>query len=144
MNRTLPTVNRFSRLPSPLALALFGLVLAACGCASAALQDGSYSTKTSSVDVHTAQVRVDVEEVWYVAQDVFGVMSSEPLRITEFPRTLHGKVDSGRVTIQVLAFDLNRTTIKVGAKRLGFSDSRIATRVLETLLAKIEERNPGF
>ena len=58
MNRTLPTVNRFSRLPSPLALALFGLVLAACGCASAALQDGSYSTKTSSVDVHTAQVRV--------------------------------------------------------------------------------------
>lgn len=113
------------------------------GCVSPAFQDGAYASESGSVDVHASLVRVDVEEVWYVAQDVFGIMSSEPLKVTEFPRTLVGKVDSAWVTVEVLAFDLNRTTVKVGAKRLGFSDGRIATRVLETLLAKIDERNPG-
>ncbi len=114
-----------------------------CGCVSPIYNDGVYASESGSVDVHTSQVRVDVEEVWYVTQDVFGIMSSEPLRVTEFPRTLYGKVDSAWVTVEVHAFDLNRTTIQVGAKRLGFSDGRIATRVLETLLAKLEERNPG-
>ena len=119
-------------------------VALAGGCVSPAFNDGAYATEQSSVEVHSAQIRIDVEEVWYVAQEVFGVMSSEPLEVTEFPRTLHGKVDSARVTVEVLAYDLNRTTLKVRAKRLGFSDGQIASRVLDTLLARLDERNPGL
>ncbi len=120
------------------------LLACLCACVSPAFNDGIYASDVGDAEVHSSQIRVDVEEVWHVAQDVFGIMSSEPLRVTEFPRTLYGKVDSAKVTVQVLAFDLNRTTVKVRAKRLGFSDSQIAGRVLDTLLAKLEERNPGI
>ena len=121
-----------------------GLALSLAGCVSPAFNDGVYATDVTDVEVHSSQVRVDVEEVWHVAQDVFGIMSSEPLRVTEFPRTLYGKVDGAKVTVEVLAFDLNRTTVKVRAKRLGFSDGRVAERVLQTLLAKLGERNPSM
>jgi hypothetical protein len=54
---------------------------------------------------------------------------------------LVGKVDGAQVTIDVLAYDLGRTTIKVRAKKLGFSDGSTAERVLNTLLARLAERN---
>ena len=114
--------------------------LALSGGCAAALEAAGYRG-SEGVEIHSSQVRLDVEEVWFVAQDVFGIMSSEPLTLQEFPRTLTGRVDGARVELEVLAWDLNRTTIKARATRYGFADSRVGQRVLQTVLAQLELRN---
>ncbi len=137
---TTPATERHSTGARTL-LALVALLPlpAMTGCA-AALEAAGYRG-SEGVEVHSAQVRLDVEEVWFVAQDVFGIMSSEPLEMNAFPRTLTGRVDGARVELEVLAWDLNRTTIKARATRYGFADSRVGERVLQTVLAQLELRN---
>ncbi len=144
-----PKNERTPRSPfqksAPLLLAAcLGLLAPLSGCLAAAVGAGAgvlVAREMSGTDVYSSLVRLDVEEVWFVAKDVFGILSSVPLEVEDFPRTLFGKVDGAQVTIEVLAYDLGRTTIKVRAKKLGFSDGSTAERVLNTLLARLAERN---
>jgi hypothetical protein len=137
-----PPPGRFQRPGAAAAALLCCLTLP--GCLAAAVGAGAgvlVAREMAGTDVYTSMVRLDVEEVWFVAKDVFGILSSVPLEVEDFPRTLFGKVDSAQVTVEVLAYDLGRTTIKVRAKKLGFSDGSTAERVLNTIQARLKERN---
>lgn len=90
-------------------------------------------------DVHSAQVRVDVEEVWSISKETLGFMV-DPKSTVESqtnPRVARAKVDGADVRVEVEAYDIDRTIIKVQAERALAHDSQTAESVLSRILDRI-------
>jgi hypothetical protein len=94
-------------------------------------------------DVHSAQVRVDVEEVWSISKETLGFMV-DPKSTVESqtnPRVARAKVDGADVRLEVEAYDIDRTIIKVQAERALAHDSATAESVLNRILDRIGQEN---
>jgi hypothetical protein len=94
-------------------------------------------------DVHSAQVRVDVEEVWSISKETLGFMV-DPKSTVESqtnPRVARAKGDGADVRLEVEAYDIDRTIIKVQAERALAHDSATAESVLNRILDRIGQEN---
>lgn len=119
----------------PLSLTLVSLLPAGCvALAGGAAAGFLISQEVLPNSVHTATVSRDVETVWTQAQGALGRLSSEPMQVTEFPRTAVGQVEGTTVTVKVHAYDLDLTVISVEAERFLVSRGEVARRVLDTIL----------
>ena len=67
--------------------------------------------------VHQAQVDRDVDTVWAQVQTTMHDMKVGDFETTDYPRRIETQVDGADVEVVVEAYDLNRTIIKVTAKR---------------------------
>lgn len=91
-------------------------------------------------DVQQAEVEADVEDVWKVARETLEIMADpgeEVLVTSGLPRSAKASVESAEVTVTVEAFDIDRTRLRVEAKRALESDGKIAERVMSKLLDRI-------
>ncbi len=89
--------------------------------------------------IHSAQVMLDVDTVWAQAQTTVHDMKVGEFETTDYPRRIETRVDGADVEVIVEAYDLNRTTIKVTAKRYLSTDDEVATLVLNQILEDLEE-----
>ena len=126
-------------------LALLTLASLATGCAAAvvgAAAAGGYviSQKVLPGSIHTAQVSLDVDEVWPSVKETVGFFQepgSEPT-VQDFPRSVRAKVDGAKVQVDVDAIDLDRTTIRVTADRTLSKDDATASKVLSKILERLD------
>jgi hypothetical protein len=93
-------------------------------------------------DVHTARVRLDVDEVWPRAKEVLGFLvdPTHEVRALESPRRATAVIDGKTVTVVVEAFDVGQSIIRVEAVGPLGSDSGAAEDVLNRILDKLPKR----
>lgn len=91
-------------------------------------------------NVHVAQVALDVEQVWPSVKETvsfYQAPGSEPT-VQDFPRTIHAKVDGAKVTVEVEAIDIDRTTIRVTAEKYLSKDNATASEVMNGILDRLQ------
>ena len=114
----------------------------ATGCVAAAFGVGAgflISQEVLPNGVHTAQVMVDVEQAWTASRDTMEAMSFEPIEVQDYPRKITGKVENAKVTVEVMAYDLDHTTITVQAEKYLVSQSETARRVIDKIINRLGE-----
>ena len=92
-----------------------------------------------SEDLLTATILRDVDEVWDIAKRTLSELSDGPLEIQDFPRAITTRVDGARVTVEVHAYDLDRTIVTVEATEYLVHDAVVADRVMDTLVARMAD-----
>lgn len=92
-------------------------------------------------NVHVSQVSLDVERVWPSVKETVSFYQepgSEPT-VQDFPRTIHAKVDGAKVTVEVEAIDIDRTTIRVTAEKYLSKDNATAAEVMNGILERLDK-----
>jgi len=121
---------------------LLALVPLTGSCAALAVGAGAgfiVSQEVLSNNVHVAHVTYDVEDVWPVTIETLQNLGVEELMVQDFPRELRGTLDKGELTVQVEAYDLDRTVLRVRYKKNNFSDAKTAERMMQAILDEIGE-----
>lgn len=125
-----------------LALLSFPALLGGCLAAAAGVGAGYIiSQQVLPNSVHMSQVALDVDQVWPSVKETMSFYQ-EPgseLAIQDFPRTVRAKVDGAKVTVEVEAIDLDRTTIRVTAEKYLGKDDATAAEVMSGILEHLEK-----
>jgi len=113
------------------------------GCLVAAGVGAGYvvSQQVLPNNVHLAQVAYDVDHVWPSVKETMGFYQ-EPgsdLSVQDFPRAVKATVDGAKVTVEVEAIDLDRTTIRVSAEKYLSQDNATAQQVMSGILERLEK-----
>jgi hypothetical protein len=126
-------------------LTLLALALAplCTGCVFAAAVGAGYivSQQVLPNNIHIAEVRIDVDAVWpSVKQTVsFYQEPGSEMAVQDFPRTVNARVDGSKVTVEVEAIDLDRTTIRVSAEKYLGNDNATAAQIMRGILDRLDE-----
>jgi hypothetical protein len=131
------------RAGSALALTLASLVSSCAAAVVGAAAAGGYviSQKVLPGNIHTAQVALDVDQVWPNVKETIGFFQepgSAPT-VQDYPRSVQAKVDGAKVQVDVDALDIDRTTIRVSADRTLSKDDATAEMVLQKILKRLDE-----
>lgn len=128
--------------PIPL-LALLALTPLVSSCFLFAAAGAGYivSTQVLPNNVHVAQVALDVDHVWPSVKETLSFFQDpgSEASVQDFPRTIHAKVDGAKVTVEVEAIDIDRTTIRVTAEKYLGKDEATASEVLSGILERLEK-----
>jgi len=126
-------------------LPLLALVPLASGCLAAAAVGAGIiiSQQVLPNNIHVTQVALDVDKVWPSVKEAVSYYQepgSEPT-VQDFPRTIHAKVDGSKVTVEVEAIDIDRTTIRVTAEKYGglSKDNATAADVMDGILKHLQK-----
>jgi len=122
-------------------LPLLALLFTSCWLAAGAAAGYIVSQQVLPGNVHMAQVALDVDKVWPSAQETVGYFQepgSDP-SVQAFPRTILARVDGAKVTVEVEAIDIDRTTIRVTADKYLGKDNATAAKVLSGILEGLEK-----
>jgi hypothetical protein len=125
--------------PAPLLLSLLAS-LSAAGCiavAAGATAGFLVSREVKAGDVQSATVALDVERVWSEAQATLRSLSTKGVSVQSSPRIVKGVVEGADVSIEVQAYDLDRTVVLVEAKKTMQPVGTVAERVLDALLDRL-------
>ena len=119
--------------------ALLGFTAPACVLAAGAVGGYLIYQETLPSKTQIAHVTFDVLDVWAVSQTVIGEMDSEDMvtRVEPLPRTIEAKVEKSEVTIEVAAYDVDRTSIRVSATRSGITNSDLRDRIMNKIIARL-------
>jgi len=92
-------------------------------------------------DVHVTEVADDVDTVWKSVRQSMLILvdPGHELEVKDAPRSIDCKVNGAAVTVEVEAYDLNRTTIRVQAEKYLASDNATAGEVMDTILRHLQE-----
>ncbi|MDE0896164.1 MAG: hypothetical protein OSB10_06225 [Planctomycetota bacterium] len=85
-------------------------------------------------EVQTSLELVDVETAWESAQETMRQRAEDGIQTTDYPRRIECVVAGAEVEVQVEAYDLNRTLIRVRAKRYLLEDDNTARMVMNYIL----------
>lgn len=88
--------------------------------------------------VYEAQFNIDAEEVWHSAKATVSHLSSDPIEVDRDLRSLTAKVDGARVTVSVETFDLNKSILRVEARKYGMINGEIAKGILTKIREGLE------
>ena len=94
-------------------------------------------------NIHLAQVALDVDEVWPSVKETvtfYQEPGTEP-SVQDFPRSVKARVNGAKVTVEVEAIDIDRTTIRVTADKYLGKDNATASEVLNGILTRLEKEN---
>jgi hypothetical protein len=130
-----------ARLTLLLSLALTAPLVAGCFVAAAAGAGYVVSTQVLPNNVHVAQVSLDVEKVWPSVKETVGFFQSPgtELEIKEMPRTIEARVDGAKVQVEVEAYDIDQTVIRVVAEKYLAKDNATAAEVLQSILDRLNK-----
>lgn len=127
-------------------LSFFALVPLLGGCFVAAAGAAGYvvSQQVLPNNVHVTQVSLDVDQVWPAVKETMGFYQApgSELAVQDFPRSIKAKVDGADVLVEVEAMDLDRTTIRVSAKKYLGKDDATASEVMAGILKHLDQ-GPG-
>lgn len=91
-------------------------------------------------DVHVSQVQDDVDRVWAVTQETLAVLvdPGTDLSIQDYPRVAKCRIGGAEVVVEVEAYDLDRTLLRVKAKKYLASDGATAAQVMGDIIERLE------
>jgi hypothetical protein len=124
------------------ALALIALLPLGAACAPLLFGGAAgvlISTETTEAGVRTAHVEVDVERAWQVSRDVMNESAWKIDMIEDFPRRIQGEVGNADVSVQVEAYDIGRSVIRVEARKFMVANSASAKQVMDKIIARLNE-----
>ena len=117
-----------------------GLALASSSCIVLAGAGAGYLISQEVAGAtHQAQVQLDVDSVWAQAQETIAGHADDGIETTDFPRRIEAVVDGASVEVEVQAYDLNRTIVKVTATRYLSKDGEIASWLLNEIVDELGE-----
>lgn len=126
-----------------LSLVALAPLLSGCWVVAAAGAGYIISQQVLPNDVHVTQVALDVETVWPSVKETasFYQEPGSEATVQDFPRTIHAKVDGSKVTIEVEAIDVDRTTIRVQAEKYSglAKDNATAAEVMKGILDHLQK-----
>ena len=97
------------------------------------------SKEINKDDVYVAEVARDVDLVWTVVGESLEILCDvgKAVEITEGKRIAKTKVNGADVVVEVVAFDLDRTMLRVRADKPLASDPRTAEMVQRHILDRL-------
>ncbi len=111
------------------------------GCAAAALGVGAgvlISQEMMDNNIYVGQLNSDVNKVWSSAKTTLSHASLKPIDVDNEVRTATAEVDGAKVTINVETYDLNRSLLKVTAKKYGVNNGEIAEMMFNKIVGDLE------
>jgi len=125
-------------------LSLAALLLAVpaffSGCAAAAAGVAAVIISQDVLDnnVYVATLDRGAEEVWTSAKVALNHASLKPIDAQDDVRKAVADIDDATVTVNVETYDLNRSTLRVSAKKYGVNNGQIAKMVYDKILNEID------
>jgi hypothetical protein len=129
-----------------LLLCLAPLALPTAGCIVAAGAVGGYVLYDEvGAGGAVAHVTFDVDEVWPTSQAVLREISEEEVTVVSnvVPREASTRIDERTISVQVLAFDLDHSVLRVEAKAGGLPDYHYAKMVRDRILERLSSMDQG-
>ena len=110
------------------------------GCAAAAAGVAAVIISQDVLDnnVYVATLDRGADEVWTSAKVALNHASLKPIDVQDDVRTAVAEIDDATVTVNVETYDLNRSTLRVSAKKYGVNNGQIAKMVYDKILNEID------
>ena len=136
LNRT----QRQKPMRKPLLL-LLSLAPFFTGCGVLAVGAASILISQEVLDnnIYVATLDRDADEVWTSTKVALNKASLKPIDVQEDIRQAVAEIDDAKVTVGVETYDLNRSTLRVSAKKYGVNNGEIAKLVYDKILHEIEK-----
>ncbi|MFT4711241.1 MAG: hypothetical protein ACJAZ8_002057 [Planctomycetota bacterium] len=91
-------------------------------------------------NVHTSIVLFDVDTTWASAQETMLSKAEDGIETTDYPRRIEAEVAGANVEVNVEAYDMNRSLIRVKASRFLSADNDVAKMVLNKIVDDLGQR----
>jgi hypothetical protein len=127
---------------SILMLLFLAPVLPSCLVAGAGLVAGGVLISQEVLDQSTyvARLDVDVNRTWATTKTTLSHLSTKPIDTDEQLRSAKADVDGGIATVSVETYDLNRSVLKVSAKKYGVTNGGLAQTVYDKILNELDSK----
>jgi hypothetical protein len=112
----------------------FSGCLAAVGAGAAVL----VSQDVLDNNVYVATLDRSADQVWTSAKVALNHASMKPIDVQDDIRKANATIDDANVTVTVETYDLNRSTLRVAAKKYGVNNGQIAKMVYDKIIHEIE------
>ena len=129
---------RTSLLLAPLSLGM-ALGLGGCLVAGAAAAGILVSQEVLDNNVYVATLDRDANQVWASAKVALNRASLKPIDVQDDVRQAVADIDDAKVTVSVETYDLNRSTLRVSAKKYGVNNGEIAKMVYDKILHELDQ-----
>ncbi len=127
---------------SILTLLCLAPLLHGCVVAGAGLVAGGVLISQEVLDqaTYVARLDVDVNRTWATTKTTLSHMSTKPIDTDEQLRSAKADVDGGVATVSVETYDLNRSVLKVSAKKYGVTNGALAQSVYDRILNELDTK----
>lgn len=124
-------------LPLSIALLLSGL----SGCLALGVGAAAVIVSQEVLDnnIYVATLDRDANEVWASTKVALNHASLKPIDVQDDVRQAVADIDDAKVTVNVETYDLNRSTLRVSAKKYGVNNGEIAKMVYDKILHELEK-----
>ena len=125
---------------SLLAVLILAPLFQGCVAAGVGLVAGGVLLGQEVLDQSTyvARLDVDVNTTWSTTKTTLSHMSTKPIDTDEQLRSATADIDSGSVVASVETYDLNRSVLKVSAKKYGVVNGALAKSVYDRILNDLD------
>lgn len=92
-------------------------------------------------EIHTAEVRDDAGHVWALSRETLEILADPGtnVELADSGRSATAKVNGAKVRLDVEAYDIDRTLIRVQAEKYLSSDGRTAEEVISSVLDHLDK-----
>jgi hypothetical protein len=90
-------------------------------------------------NIYVATLDRDADTVWASTKVALSRASLKPIDTQDDIRQATAEIDDAKVTVGVETYDLNRSTLRVSAKKYGVNNGEIAKMVYDKILHEIEK-----
>ena len=111
------------------------------GCAAAAVGAGAgvlFSQEVLDNQTFVARLDKDANQAWTSTKTTLSHASLKPIDVDNDMRTAIAEVDGAKVTASIETYDLNRSVLKVSAKKYGVSNGDIAKVVFDKVMTELD------
>jgi hypothetical protein len=112
--------------------------LAGCIVAGAAAAGILISQDVLDNNVYVATIDRDANQVWTSAKLALNRASLKPIDVQDDVRQAVAEIDDAKVTVNVETYDLNRSTLRVSAKKYGVNNGEIAKMMYDKILHELD------
>lgn len=115
------------------------------GCAAAAVVGVGLgavviSQELTDSNVYVTHLSMNVKEVWPTAKIFLADQSLELIETDEQARIAKARIDGANVTVAVEAYDVDKTLMRVSAKRYGVNDGDMARIITERITRRLDQQ----
>ena len=136
-------MNPMPKLIFP-ALLLAGLHCALSGCAGVVAGGVAAVVVTQEMmdnNTYVSHVNLDVSQVWPTVKVFLAEQSLELIEADDQARVATAEIDDAKVSVAVEAWDLDKSVVRVAAKRYGVNDGDLARIITERLTRRLESQS---
>jgi len=125
---------------TPIALLLVPILLPGCAAAVIGTAAAGVLVSQDVIDnsIFVARLDRDASKVWASAKLTLSHASLKPIDVQEDLRQATAEVDGAKVTVGVETYDIDRSTLRVSAKKYGVNNGEIAKLVYDKILRDLE------